>query len=392
MNMTVAAKLGTGFGLVVTLFIMAFILVGTRIDQVRQGTEQIQKETLPFLMAGEDLVYQVVQVQQYLTDVALTRNQEGFNEAEQSARRFMDNAAKFKTMYRQENDPDSLKQIEAIETAFQQYYAIGKRMFGVYVNNGLDAGNVEMVKFDQAAQTLNSLLEPFHAQQRSEGDVISTDNVSLVYATQRIMNVSAFAVAVIAGLIAFFITRNLRRQLGGEPDLVAGLAKKIAQGDLSTQIELKSGDTDSVMAAMKNMMLAIQALVNDVDQLSDAAVEGRLSTRADAGKHQGDYRNIVEGVNQTLDSLVGYLDSMPIAAMIIDKEFNIRYMNKLGAKLGNTTQESLCGQKCFGYFKTEDCSTSKCACDQAMRSGSVIDAQTLAHPGQLELDINYIGT
>jgi methyl-accepting chemotaxis protein len=34
-------------------------------------------------------------------------------------------------------------------------------------------------------------------------------------------------------------------------------------------------------------------------------VEGRLSTRADATKHTGDYRQIIEGVNQTLDAVIG---------------------------------------------------------------------------------------
>ncbi|MFI3158427.1 MAG: methyl-accepting chemotaxis protein [Methylococcaceae bacterium] len=192
-------------------------------------------------------------------------------------------------------------------------------------------------------------------------------------------------------LIGWFITINLMRQLGGEPDLVADLANKIAAGDLSTLIDLKAGNPNSVMSAMKRMTVSIQALVTDVSVLSTAAIEGHLAMRADAVKHQGDFRNVVEGVNQTMDSLVGYLDSMPIPAMIIDTEFNIRYMNKIGAELGNTAQEKLCGQKCSGYFKTEDCHTSKCACDRAMKSGVVNDSQTVARPGQLELDIKYIG-
>ena len=38
--------------------------------------------------------------------------------------------------------------------------------------------------------------------------------------------------------------------------------------------------------------------------LVKAAVEGKLATRADATKHQGDYRKIVEGVNQMLDAIL----------------------------------------------------------------------------------------
>jgi methyl-accepting chemotaxis protein len=173
-------------------------------------------------------------------------------------------------------------------------------------------------------------------------------------------------------------------------DLIAYVTK-LANGDMSAEMAKASGD-DQIHEWLMLLKRNIQALVTDADMLSLAAEEGRLATRADANKHQGDFRKIVEGVNLTLDNLVGYLDSMPVPAMIIDKEFNIRYMNKKGADLGNTTQGRLPGQKCAGYFKTEDCGTSKCACDRAMRSGTVSDSQTVARPGQLELDINYIGT
>ena len=41
-------------------------------------------------------------------------------------------------------------------------------------------------------------------------------------------------------------------------------------------------------------------LVADAGMLSKAAVEGKLATRADASKHNGDYGKIVKGVNDTL--------------------------------------------------------------------------------------------
>lgn len=44
--------------------------------------------------------------------------------------------------------------------------------------------------------------------------------------------------------------------------------------------------------------------------LADAAVEGRLETRADATKHQGDFRAIVDGVHNTLDAVIGPLNEV----------------------------------------------------------------------------------
>ena len=61
--------------------------------------------------------------------------------------------------------------------------------------------------------------------------------------------------------------------------------------------------------------LAINAMMADAMMLSQAAVEGKLATRADAGKHQGDYRKVVEGVNSTLDAVIGPLN---VAAKYVD--------------------------------------------------------------------------
>ena len=62
--------------------------------------------------------------------------------------------------------------------------------------------------------------------------------------------------------------------------------------------------------------MALNAMLADAAMLSKAAVEGKLATRADASKHQGDYRKVVEGVNATLDAVIGPLN---MAADYVDK-------------------------------------------------------------------------
>ena len=60
---------------------------------------------------------------------------------------------------------------------------------------------------------------------------------------------------------------------------------------------------------MKNNLNAcidnVNALVADADMLAQTALEGKPATRADASKHGGDYRKIVEGVTNTLDAVIG---------------------------------------------------------------------------------------
>lgn len=61
---------------------------------------------------------------------------------------------------------------------------------------------------------------------------------------------------------------------------------------------------------------AVDNMMADAMMLAKAAVEGKLSTRADVSKHAGDYRKVVEGVNHTLDAVIGPLN---VAAQYVDK-------------------------------------------------------------------------
>ena len=85
-------------------------------------------------------------------------------------------------------------------------------------------------------------------------------------------------------------------------DLIA-FVNKIANGDMSAEMAKASKD-DQIHEWLMLLKSNIQALVTDANRLSAAAVEGRLQVRADADKHQGDFRKIVEGFNNTLDGVI----------------------------------------------------------------------------------------
>ena len=90
------------------------------------------------------------------------------------------------------------------------------------------------------------------------------------------------------------------------------IAVDISRGDLSDGPALKKVgkrcEADELIPAFSNMIDAIQGMINDAGTLAAAAVAGRLTTRADASSHRGDYRKIVQGVNDTLDAIIHPLD------------------------------------------------------------------------------------
>ncbi len=97
--------------------------------------------------------------------------------------------------------------------------------------------------------------------------------------------------------------------------------QKIGLGDFQEELAglQKSGkrsENDQVIPSFLQTMNAINALVADTGILTKAAIEGKLATRADASKHQGDYRKVVEGVNATLDAVIGPLN---VSAEYVDR-------------------------------------------------------------------------
>jgi methyl-accepting chemotaxis protein len=83
---------------------------------------------------------------------------------------------------------------------------------------------------------------------------------------------------------------------------------QISAGKINELIaQTYKGDHEKMKQAVNNVGIALQILVAETAMLSKSAADGRLGTRAEAGKHLGDYRKIVEGINQMLDTIVGPL-------------------------------------------------------------------------------------
>ncbi|MFA6041234.1 MAG: HAMP domain-containing protein, partial [Methylophilus sp.] len=99
-------------------------------------------------------------------------------------------------------------------------------------------------------------------------------------------------------------------------NVAASYVESIAKGNIPTKItDSYNGDFNTIKNNLNQCVDAGNALIADTSMLSQAAVQGQLSTRADASQHQGDFRKIVEGVNATLDSVIGPLN---VAAKYVD--------------------------------------------------------------------------
>jgi len=128
---------------------------------------------------------------------------------------------------------------------------------------------------------------------------------------------------------------------------VIGIMNKISKGDVSMDVPMKDG-RDEISPALNKMIENIRALVTDASSLSRAAAEGKLDTRADETKHSGDFRKIVEGVNELIEAMVNPIKEVTSVMSEMSKG-NLEtlvsgdYRGEFGvlAKAVNTTEEGL---------------------------------------------------
>ena len=90
---------------------------------------------------------------------------------------------------------------------------------------------------------------------------------------------------------------------------------EFGKGNFDAPLEVFPGKKVFINHTIEQVRSNLKLLIADMVILSEAAVEGKLSVRVDASKHQGDYRRIVQGVNDTLGAVIGPLN---VAAHYVD--------------------------------------------------------------------------
>ncbi|MBF0323424.1 MAG: HAMP domain-containing protein, partial [Magnetococcales bacterium] len=203
---------------------------------ISSQTDVLKQEGIALAMVARDLERDVIQVQQYLSDVSATRGRDGlndgFDEAEKSARSFKAGLDRFRKHAEQAGDQASLRSVEEIATRFAAYYTLGQKMAHDYVDGGPDAGNRQMASFDKEAEALGEVLQPFVAQRMVFGNQLLDQSVGGIKNLRNGMTgllIVAMAMVVILG---WLVMRTLSVSL----DQVEASVHALARGDLTARV------------------------------------------------------------------------------------------------------------------------------------------------------------
>jgi methyl-accepting chemotaxis protein len=88
----------------------------------------------------------------------------------------------------------------------------------------------------------------------------------------------------------------------------------VAKADKYTETEFENFTL--INQNLREVQAAVNLLISDATMLAAAGVDGKLAIRADALKHLGDFRKIIQGVNDSLDAVINPLN---VAATYIER-------------------------------------------------------------------------
>ncbi|KJV25144.1 hypothetical protein VI06_19805 [Aquitalea magnusonii] len=274
----------------------------------RRADDQVQVYSQASLIFKETR-YNIVQIQQFLTDAAATGvGADDYRDAESNRLLAMQNLDTLQKLL-----PEQADAVSQLKPLVQGLHQTGVRMAETYINQGRDAGNAIMKAkgsgFDDSTEAINQHLDKLAATlvQKSRETSIAKEKIS---DNTLLVNVLIAILTILSVLLISRLQyRRLIKTLGGEPAYAASIASAIAGGNLAVQIVDQSGDANSLLASMREMTAQLTLHMRQIDlgtkqvaqssyQISDISDHISDTTQAEQD-HSAEVRQATSDLAQT---------------------------------------------------------------------------------------------
>ncbi len=170
-----------------------------------------------------------------------------------------------------ERDQSALRQVQA---NLEVYMPHGRAFLDAVSKTEPPVVSTELNDLNQTAidtfQPVTNGLSELAAHKEEVG-ASAAQSIGDTYSNVRWLVVLASVMTVgLAVLLGVQLAKRLGRQLGGEPEDAVRIARQVAAGDLSEHVEVRPGDSSSVLAAMKEMQDRLCTLVGGIRGSADS--------------------------------------------------------------------------------------------------------------------------
>ncbi|MBQ5942396.1 MCP four helix bundle domain-containing protein [Massilia sp. AB1] len=267
--MKVGSRLALGFALVLVLLVAVTVVGVLRMAQIQDRLEQVVSVNNVSTGLVVDMRNNVgdrvasLRVLTLMTDPADMEPE--MNKFKAQTEKYNESQRKLSAIFAQhasDSEKKLLAQIKEYEGAAMP--AIAKAAELYLANNAMDATRVMIKEVRPVQKKWTEALDQLAALEEKQNAQSAVDAQTAFANARNFMLVMLVAALVLGVAAAWFITRSLLKQLGGEPGYTAKIAGSIAHGDLSIAIETKESDRGSLLVEMKEMRNSLVGIVEQV--------------------------------------------------------------------------------------------------------------------------------
>ena len=339
MRPTLRIKLIVGVGLVAALLgVQAFVTRG-RAENAAAEMRQAQVTGVDAALLGERIKFDVVQVQQWLTDISATRGLDGLDDGVQVAAEFADDfhaaVAELRVIR-----PELSDRLADLTLIFEEYHATGELMAEAYVNGGPAEGNLMMPTFDAAAATMGEAIETLvndlltRSEESLSAAIASAEGVG---ATALVASGIIILLAVVAGVaFANYLARPIT--------MLAVRAREVAGGRIhGDALDIsRSDEIGDLGEAFNAMVTSLQDMVVQIKgsagQLGGAA-EDLTATSSSMGSSAEMASGQASSASTTGDEVSANVGL--VAASIEEMDASIREVASSAAEASKVSSEAV---------------------------------------------------
>lgn len=342
MKIRLSGQIALSNAIIVIMLVAVAVGIGFVDLNARRTTSEAVKiaavttNDIPVLIHNiSDARYNVVQVQQWLSDISATRGMDGlddgFDKAEEAAQALKKDIDTAREIAMRLNQDKIVTALGAVETAFPSYYAQGKEMAKAYIAGGAEQGNRLMGKFDAEAEKMSDALavmvqetQIFSASSEDHlsNKLIELDaNISKVFYLTTGVTVAAI---VVCGLIALFMHRRIGVPLTG----MVGSLRKLSEGNFDVVVVQSErhdeiGDLSRVLESFRSTGLqAAQLRKQQEQERIDAEKNRRGALLAMAEKVESETGKVVETISEQTGNLAAAANRMSGSADTVQSNAN----------------------------------------------------------------------
>ncbi|NYT24954.1 MCP four helix bundle domain-containing protein [Alcaligenaceae bacterium] len=309
-NIKIGIRLGVGFAVTLLLMVAIAGISYTRLAALGAEVQDMAHDKFPKVGQANDVLDAVNAIARQLRNAYIlpdpAEKQKAYEEIE-AQRAIID--ATLEQLEASIHTGTGRERLQAIDAARRAYRAQQDRALELIRRyaSAEEFGALITGDLREAQEAYFAAIAGLVSYQTGLMEQAGTTSEATVAESQTLLLSLAGVAALLAVLMGWFITRSITRPVG---DAVT-IADKIAAGDFNMKIDTTRHDeVGLVLISLDKAVAAVKNMSAEASHLAQAAIEGRLATRADASRYQGEYRKIIEGINATLDNVVGPIDDV----------------------------------------------------------------------------------